>query len=85
MEANRKEKITLGVKRENIGEEIVRLKKNIDLQLGLPQNDESTKSFLQVYKDTAACFDGLIRDCKRWNGESILRQSYVLFCCESIS
>lgn len=65
MEANRKEKITLGVKRENIGEEIVRLKKNIDLQLGLPQNDESTKSFLQVYKDTTECFDGLIRDCKR--------------------
>lgn len=38
MEANRQEKITLGVPRKNIGEEIVRLKKNIDMQLGLPVN-----------------------------------------------
>ena len=36
MAANRQERITLGVPKKNIGEEIVRLKKNIDLQLGLP-------------------------------------------------
>jgi hypothetical protein len=35
MEANKREKITLGVKKSDVGEEIVRLKKNIDLQLGL--------------------------------------------------
>lgn len=35
IEAGRREKITLGTKKDDIGEEIVRLKKNIDLQLGV--------------------------------------------------
>ena len=35
MNANRQERISLGVRKENLGEEIVRLKQNIDLQLGL--------------------------------------------------
>ena len=38
IESQKQEKVTLGVKRKDIGEEIVRLKKNIDLQLGLPVN-----------------------------------------------
>lgn len=47
--ASRQERITLGVKREDLGEEIVRLKKNIDLQLGLAGSEETTKSFLSAY------------------------------------
>jgi hypothetical protein len=63
--ANRQEKITLGVKREHIGEEIVRLKKNIDMQLGLNINDASTKSFLQAYNQANDRFNELIKDCRK--------------------
>jgi hypothetical protein len=63
--SNRQEKITLGVKRENIGEEIVRLKKNIDMQLGLGTNDSSTKSFLQAYNQANDRFNELITDCRK--------------------
>jgi len=38
MAASRQERITLGIPKKNIGEEIVRLKKNIDMQLGLPSS-----------------------------------------------
>jgi hypothetical protein len=63
--ANRQETITLGVKREHIGEEIVRLKKNIDMQLGLNINDASTKSFLQAYNQANDRFNELINDCRK--------------------
>lgn len=36
--ASKQEKIYLGVRKDNLGEEIVRLKQNIDLQLGLDLN-----------------------------------------------
>lgn len=65
MEASRQEKISLGVRKKDIGEEIVRLKKNIDLQLGLPLNENSTKAFLDAYQDTNGCFDQLLQACKK--------------------
>ena len=43
----------------------MRLKKNIDLQLGLPLNETATTAFLDAYKDTNGCFDNLIKACKK--------------------
>ena len=65
LDANKQERIHLGVKKKDIGEEIVRLKKNIDLQLGLPLNESSTKAFMDAYQDTNGCFDELIRGCRK--------------------
>ena len=65
LRAAQQEKVTLGVRRDNLGEEIVRLKKNIDLQLGLPVDETNTRAFLDVYKDTNACFDHLIQQCRK--------------------
>ena len=52
MEANKREKISLGSKKNDIGEEIVRLKKNIDMQLGIGGNSKHSEEFLRIYKGT---------------------------------
>jgi hypothetical protein len=52
MEAGRREKISLGVRRSDIGEEIVRLKKNIDLQLGVEGTSQHSEEFLKIYRGT---------------------------------
>ena len=44
-----KEKIILSCHTKNVAEEIVRLKKNIDLQLGVKGDDNVLKSFLDKY------------------------------------
>ena len=59
------ENISLGIPKKDIGEEIVRLKKNIDLQLGLDCNSKSTQSFLKSYKDTKQLFNKLIDECHK--------------------
>ena len=59
-----KEVMTLGGRAKNIGEEIVRLKKNIDMQLGLEVGDKVAKSFLEKYNKTNERFDELIMGCK---------------------
>jgi hypothetical protein len=64
LQTQKQETISLGVKKKDIGEEIVRLKKNIDLQLGLPVNEASTKAFLEAYQDTNGCFDTLLKACR---------------------
>lgn len=47
-----------------MGEQIVRLKKNIDLQLGLKVNESSTNSFLEAYNKANNKFDELLTACK---------------------
>lgn len=47
-----------------MAEEIVRLKKNIDLQLGVKGDDNVLKSFLDKYSETNTKFKELIDGCK---------------------
>ena len=54
----------VGGKSKNIGEEIVRLKTNIDMQLGLKVTNQTTASFMQAYNDAQTTFDQLISACK---------------------
>ena len=63
--ANRQEKIMLGVRKSNLGEEIVRLKKNIDVQLGIDTNGKSADEFLKAYKQTEDTFKDLLNSCKQ--------------------
>jgi hypothetical protein len=44
-----KEKVVLSLQTKNVAEEIVRLKKNIDMQLGFKGDDSVIKSFLDKY------------------------------------
>jgi hypothetical protein len=43
IDASKREKITLGARKNDVGEEIVRLKKNIDAQLGLEGNSKHSE------------------------------------------
>ena len=62
--ANCREVITLGSKKNDIGEEIVRLKKNIDVQLGLQGNSKHSEEFLKVYQSTQNMITDLLNKCK---------------------
>ena len=54
----------MGVKKSDIGEEIVRLKKNIDAQLGFKGESKHSEEFLKVYKGTNELFQNLIHQCQ---------------------
>lgn len=55
--------MTLGARRNDVGEEIVRLKKNIDVQLGLTGNSLHSEQFLKAYRGTNELFKKLIDEC----------------------
>ena len=60
IEANQRDIVKLGIRRSDVGQEIVRLKKNIDLQLGLEGESRHSEEFLKIYKGTNELFTKLI-------------------------
>lgn len=58
--ANYREIITLGNKKSDIGEEIVRLKKNIDMQLGIQGTSKHSEEFLKIYQGTQHMINDLL-------------------------
>ena len=63
LDAQKREKITLGTRRTDVGEEIVRLKRNIDAQLGLSGESKHSEEFLKAYRCTNELFQNLIKEC----------------------
>lgn len=64
MVCQKREKISLGIRKPDIGEEIVRLKKNIDTQLGLNGESRHSEEFLRLYRGTNELFKNLIQQCQ---------------------
>lgn len=64
IDASKRDLVHLGIRKSDIGEEIVRLKKNIDLQLGLAGESKHSEEFLKIYKGTNDLFSKLISQCR---------------------